>query len=138
LEQGKADSGDLGVQSRLRGSSKGRPGEILPGGGYVEAGAFDQAISEYEKISPESDLFSDSRRKPRLMFDETEENGKTPFGSGESLEVKPKDADPLPGPGGLFEKETAREGEINTSKRPCSLTRTIRNLFQLGRFAINW
>jgi tetratricopeptide (TPR) repeat protein len=60
---------------------------------YVEKEALDQAVVEFKKILPESNLFADSRRSILLILKKQNKVEEAVQVMEDALLVKPKDAD---------------------------------------------
>jgi tetratricopeptide (TPR) repeat protein len=103
------------------------------GAAYVEQGAFDQAISEFKKIQPESEFFADSRRSIVLILDKQNKNEEAVRILEESIQTKPNNAELYLILSALFDKGNQLEKALSVLKRGLDQSKdNIEIHFQLG------
>jgi tetratricopeptide (TPR) repeat protein len=103
------------------------------GAAYTEKEALDQAISEFKKISPESNLFADSRRSIVLILRKQKKVEEGIRILEESIQIKPNEGELYLILAALFEKENQLQKALTTLQN--GLDRNKENVdihFQLG------
>jgi len=133
MEQGKLDQAILEFNFVLAGHPKDDRVRYYLGAAYVEKEAFDQAIAEFKKIPPESDLFADSRRSIILILRKQNKIVEAIRLMEESIRIKPKDGDLYLILAALYEKENQLEKVLETLKKGLDQNKEDIELhFQLG------
>jgi tetratricopeptide (TPR) repeat protein len=133
MEQGKLDQAILEFNFVLAAHPKDDRVRYYLGAAYVEKGALDQAISEFKKISPESDLFADSRRSIILILRKQNKLEEGIRILEESIQIKPNDGELYLILAALYEKEDQLQKALATLKNGLDRNKEDVDIhFQLG------
>ena len=103
------------------------------GAAYVEKGTLDQAVLEFKKIPPESNLFADSRRSIVLILRKQNKTKEAVQLMEEAIQTKPKEGNLYLILADLFEKENQLQKALATLKKGLDQNKENIDLhFQLG------
>jgi tetratricopeptide (TPR) repeat protein len=133
LEQGKLDQAILEFNIVLAANPKDDRVRYYLGAAYVEKDAFDQAISEFKKIPPESALFADSRRNILLILKKQNKMEEGIRIIEESIQAKPNEGDLYLLLAAVFENENQLEKALATLKKGLEKNQNDEEIhFQIG------
>ena len=133
MEQGKLDQAILEFNFVLAAHPKDDRVRYYLGAAYVEQGALDQAISEFKKISPESNLFADSRRSIILILIKQNKLEEGIRILEESIQIKPNDGELYLILAALYEKENQLQKALAILKNGLDRNKEDVDIhFQLG------
>ena len=103
------------------------------GAAYVEKEALDQALLEFKKILPESNLFADSRRSIVLILRKQNKTKEAIHILEEAIQTKPKEGNLYLILSELFEKENQLPKALTTLRKGLEQNKESTDLyFQLG------
>jgi tetratricopeptide (TPR) repeat protein len=133
MEQGKLDQAILEFNFVLAARPRDDRVRYYLGAAYVEKEAFDQALSEFKRISPESNLYSDSRRSIVLILKKQKRIEEAIQIMEESIRVKPNDVDLYLILAAFFENENQLQRALETLTKGLDQNREdVEIHFQLG------
>jgi tetratricopeptide (TPR) repeat protein len=133
MEQGKLDQAILEFNFVLAANPKEDRVRYYLGAAYVEKDAFDQAVSEFKKIPPESTLYADSRRNIALILRKQNKTEEAIRILEESIQAKPNDGDLYMILAAVYEKEDRLEKALSSLKKGLETNQNNVDIhFQLG------